>query len=232
MFKFGMKQESCGRPIKVDQIKKMLSNKFYVGILKYASEYYDGSHKCFISKQLFNEVQKQVEKILRPRQKGHNFAFSGLMKCGECGAAITAEQHIKKYKNGTSQTFIYYRCTKKLKPCNQKYVSEVDLEPQLKKVVGDCGLHQDWEPYFEKWMAKDEKKDQENSDKELKRLGENQKEIETKLNRLLDGYLDQVVEPEVYKEKKNELFEEKLKITEQIARISKTGSSWLELFFI
>ena len=37
-----------------------------------------------------------------------------------------------------------------------------------------------------------------------------------------------MVEPEVYKEKKNELFEEKLKLTEQIARISKTGSSWLE----
>jgi len=38
------------------------------------------------------------------------------------------------------------------------------------------------------------------------------------------------VEPEVYKEKKNELFEEKLKITEQIARISKTGSSWLTCY--
>ena len=37
-----------------------------------------------------------------------------------------------------------------------------------------------------------------------------------------------MVEPEVYKEKKNELFEEKLKLTEQIARVSKTGSSWLE----
>ena len=43
-----------------------------------------------------------------------------------------------------------------------------------------------------------------------------------------NGYLDQVVEPEVYKEKKNELFDEKLRITEQMARISKSGSSWLE----
>ena len=228
-FRFGMNRESCGKPIKVDQIKRMLSNKFYVGILKYANEYYEGSHKCFISKQLFKEVQKQVEKILRPRQHGHDFAFSGLATCGECGAAITAEQHIKKYKNGTSQTFIYYRCTKKLKPCLQKYAPEDEIEQQLKKVVGDCGLHQDWEPYFEKWMAADELKDQANSETELQRLGENQKEIETKLNRLLDGYLDQVVEPEVYKQKKNELFDEKLKIAEQIARVSKSGSSWLEL---
>ena len=122
MFKFGMKRESCGKPIKVDQIKRMLSNKFYVGILKYANEYYEGSHRCFISKQLFQEVQKQVEKILRPRQKGHDFAFSGLATCGE------------------------------------------------------CGLHQDWEPYFEKWMARDEINDQANPETELQKLGENQKE--------------------------------------------------------
>ena len=227
MAKFGIRREN-GKPVKVDQVKRMLANKFYIGILKYDGEYYEASHKLFISKQLFNEVQKQVEKILRPRQKGHNFAFTGLATCGECGAAITAEQHIKHYKNGKSQTFIYYRCTKKLKPCSQKYAPESDLEEQLKKIVGDCGLHAGWEPYFEKWMMEDEKKDQLNSDQNLKKLGENQKEIETKLNRLLDGYLDQVVEPEVYKVKKNELFEEKLKLTEQMAKISKSGSAWLE----
>ena len=44
------------------------------------------------------QIQKQVEKIERPRVKGHNFAFSGLARCGECKAAITSEQHIKKYK--------------------------------------------------------------------------------------------------------------------------------------
>ncbi|OGH22210.1 MAG: hypothetical protein A3F31_01410 [Candidatus Levybacteria bacterium RIFCSPHIGHO2_12_FULL_38_12] len=37
-----------------------------------------------------------------------------------------------------------------------------------------------FEPYFEKWMAEDEKKDQEDSETKLKRLGENQKDIETK----------------------------------------------------
>ena len=45
---------------------------------------------------------------------------------------------------------------------------------------------------------------------------------------MLDGYLDQIIESEVYLQKKNELFEEKLKIQEQISKISKDGSSWLE----
>lgn len=32
--------------------------------------------------------------------KGHNFAFTGLARCGECKAAITCEEKIKRQKNG------------------------------------------------------------------------------------------------------------------------------------
>ena len=227
MFKFGIKREG-DKPVKVGQVKNMLSNRFYLGVLKYAGEYYQGSQKTFISKQLFDEVQKQVEKIERPRQKGHNFAFVGLATCGECSAAITAEQHIKKYKNGTGQTFIYYRCTKKLKPCTQKYVSGPDIEPQIRKIVSDCGLHQDWEPYFERWITKAEAKDKLTVEAEEKQLDGQIQESEVKLNRLLDGYLDQVIEPEIYKQKKNELFDEKLKLEEKKSQIEKNGTVWLE----
>jgi DNA invertase Pin-like site-specific DNA recombinase len=227
LHKFGIKKLD-GKPVKVDQVKNMLSNKFYIGILRYAGEYYQGSHKTFINKKLFDEVQKQIEKIERPRQHGHNFAFAGLAICGECGAAITAEQHVKKYKNGTGQTFIYYRCTKKLKPCNQKYVSETDLEPQIRKIVGDCGLYEGWEPYFEKWVVEAEEKDRIESESEAQKVETEIQEMEMKLNRLLDGYLDQVIEPEIYKQKKNELFEEKLKLEEKKSQIAKNGTVWLE----
>src|SRR3990172_2588926 len=229
MHKFGI-YKLDGEPVKVDQVKNMLSNRFYLGVLKYAGEYYQGSHKTFVSKKLFDEVQKQVEKIERPRHKGHNFAFAGLATCGECGAAITAEQHVKQYKNGTGQTFIYYRCTKKLKPCNQKYVSELELEPQIRKIVRDCGLHENWEPYFEKWITATEVKDRLAVEVEEKQIGEQIQESEIKLNRLLDGYLDQVIEPEIYKQKKNELFDEKLKLEEKKSQIEKNGTVWLTCY--
>ena len=227
MFRFGIRREG-EKPVKVGQVKNMLSNRFYLGILNYAGEYYQGTHKTFINKKLFDEVKKQVEKIERPRQHGHNFAFAGLATCGECGAAITAEQHVKKYKNGTGQTFIYYRCTKKLKSCTQKYISEHKTEIQLRKIVRDCGLHQDWEPYFEKWISEAEEKDKLTAAVEEKQLDGQIQESEIKLNRLLDGYLDQVIEPDIYKQKKNELFDEKLKLEEKKSQIIKNGTVWLE----
>ena len=228
LHKFGIKKLD-GEPVKVDQVKNMLTNKFYLGIMNYAGEYYQGSHKTFISKKLFDEVQKQIEKIERPRNKGHDFAFSGLATCGECGAAITAETHTKVYPKTRGEVqYIYYRCTKKLKPCNQKYVNEPELEGQLRQIVCDCGLHEDWEPHFEKWIVEAEEKDKLESEVLSKKLNSQVKETEIKLNRLLDGYLDQVIEPEIYKQKKNELFEEKLKLEEKKSQVEKNGTVWLE----
>jgi len=228
LHKFGIKKLD-GEPVKVDQVKNMLTNKFYLGIMNYAGEYYQGTHKTFISKKLFDEVQKQIEKIERPRNKGHDFAFSGLATCGECGAAITAETHTKFYPKTRGEVeYIYYRCTKKLKPCNQQYLNEPSLEEQLRNVIRDCGLHENWESYFEKWIVEAEEKDRQESETETKKLDSHVRETEIKLNRLLDGYLDQVIEPEIYKQKKNELFEEKLKLEEKKSQIEKNGNCWLE----
>ena len=206
LFKHGVTTKS-GKPHKVDMVKSMLTNKFYIGIMKYACEYYQGSHKLFISKRLFGKVQKQVEKIEKPRNKGHNFAFTGLARCGECGAAITAEVQTKFYPSTRGKVdYIYYHCTKKIKPCFQKgYLREEKLEQQLRRIVAKAGLHSDWKKYFEMWMNKDEIKDKENAKVELKNLNSKIQEADQKLNRLLDAYLDQVIESKIYKEKKNEL---------------------------
>ena len=229
LHKFGI-AKSDGKPLKVNQITKMLKDKFYIGILKYDGEYYQASHKPIISKKLFYEVQKQAEKIERPRLKGHNFAFSGLARCGECKAAITSEQHIKKYKNGSSQTFIYYRCTKKLKPCTQKYLPEEKLENQIRNLLKKVSLPKEWAKDWYQWLDRDEKEELTLSQENIAKLKTETEILDKKLNFLLDSFLDQIIDSEIYKKKKNELFEEKLKITEEIEKIRDNGSNRLEPF--
>ncbi|MFH1863870.1 MAG: recombinase family protein [bacterium] len=228
--KFGLNGRT-GKLMKIDQLKKViLTNPFYIGIMKYGGEINQGKHKLFISKDLFNKVQKQIVKIERPRYKGNHFAFSGLARCGECGAAITAEKHTKLYKNGNSQTFVYYRCTKKLIPCSQKYVSEQELEEQLRNKISKLALPNLWQNDWENWLEKDKTLEQEKSVENIKKLELEVKNLEIKLNLLLDGYLEGTIEAETYKAKKNELFEKKLALEDKIVRIKEKGSSWLEPF--
>ncbi len=213
---------------KSDTVKRILMNRFYIGIMKYDGEYFDGSHKTFIPKELFDKVQKQVDQIERPRKNGHDFVFSGLARCGECNAAITAEQHIKRYKNGNQQRFIYYRCTKKLKPCPQKYLNEQNFIEQVREIISKCAIHESWQEPIEKWMETESTKDQLEAETTIQTLKQELKMLDEKLSRLLDTYLDQIIDALTYKIKKNELFEEKLRLEEKIAKMQNGGSSWLE----
>jgi len=57
--------------------------------------------------------------------------------------------------------------------------------------------------------------------------GERIRAIQTKLQRLLDGYLEQDIEREIYRVKKAKLLSEKKSLEEQMARIEQKRTSGL-----
>ncbi|MBI2268392.1 MAG: recombinase family protein [Candidatus Blackburnbacteria bacterium] len=211
LHKFNLKRKNS-KPLHINEIRRILANRFYVGIMEYNGEYHEGTHKVAISKELFQQVQKQLEFKDRRKKRRYNFAFMGLMRCGECGATITAESHKKFYK-GTNRTveYIYYRCTKKIKPCNQPYISEPELETQFRKAIDDVALPETWAKDWYKWLDEDEKLETVSIHENIEKLQTKLKDLDIKLNKLLDCYLEGIIEPDVYKNKKNEFFEEKLK---------------------
>ncbi len=149
---------SKGKPLDLTRIRRTLTNKFYIGQFFYKGEWYKGTHKLFLSKELFETVQSEIKKIEKPRTCGHRFAFTGLARCAECGAAITAEIHHKYYK-GTDRCadYIYYRCTKKLGACNQKYISEDNLKNEIIKTISAVALPSSWQKDWTKWFEEDKK---------------------------------------------------------------------------
>ena len=175
--------------------------------------------------------QQTTQKLSRPRETNHDFAFSGLMRCGECGATITAEQHIKHYKR-TQRTvkYIYYRCTKKIMPCSQPYLEENKLFGQLKSEIKSSALPKSWAGEWKTRLAQDRLLADESKEKVLALLHTQTESFDTKLNTLLDGYLDGTVDSDIYKTKKSQLFQEKLKIESQISKTEEVGCSWLEPF--
>ncbi len=225
---YGLTRKS-GKPWLIDSIHHHLANKFYLGIITFNDEYYDGGHECFISKELFAEAQKQIKRISRPQKNGHSFAFSGLARCGNCGAAITAETHTKHYpRTGRIMTYNYYRCTKKLKPCDEKPVTELDVKNQLRQILESVSLPQSWADQWNKWIDRDEITEKQSAETTIQRLKLKLADIDRKANILLDSYLDQVIDTETFKKKKNQFFEEKIKLQEMIGKLEAGGLLWIE----
>jgi site-specific DNA recombinase len=59
----------------------------------------------------------------RRRPHTHEWAFQGLVFCGHCGCALTAE--IKKGR------YVYYHCTSYKGKCPEKYVREEEMARQF-----------------------------------------------------------------------------------------------------
>ena len=221
-----------GKPVKKDRISFILANPFYVGLFRYTKEIYEGKHQPIVSKKMFDKVQevlKQRGKI-RKSSKNQPQAFCGLLRCGTCGMMVTAENRIKKQKNGNVHHYIYYRCSRKSKTikCVEPPIRQELLDQQLSSLLQTFSLKQDWAEELQKMLKKDKTTSAQSFTAFVQGAQNRIKEISAKLQRLLDSYLDQVVEREVYLAKKSELIGEKKSLEEQISSLEQKRTGWVE----
>ena len=104
----GVAQKS-GTPLGKASVKRILTNRAYLGFTLHRGEYFPGSFAPILSPTLFEAVQKRLEERARPRHSkiSHNFPFVGLFRCGECGSMITAQWATNRW----GSKYRYYRCT-------------------------------------------------------------------------------------------------------------------------
>ena len=218
-----------GRPITLTKVKKMLSNPFYFGLMNYGKDSVMGNHPCLVSKRNFDLVQEKLAKRDDKRPHVNVFPFTGFIKCAECGCGITAEKHFKNYPKTRGEVeYTYYRCTKKKKACSQLYLSSTNLETQLRDIVGSLSLKQLWASRLLEMLKKDEEKEVKFAKRELTKLSFSLDEIEKKLDKLLEGYLEEIVDSQNYLMKKKELLETRVLIQEKIDEVRKKGTLWVE----
>ena len=209
------------KEIVISHIQKILQNIFYIGLMKYKGEIFEGKHKPLISKKLFDKVQEVLRERGKPQKvKEHNFAFLGLMKCASCGCAITAE--IQKGHH-------YYHCTKKKGPCPEKhYLREEKLIEQIKSFLQKVSLSSQDAKWVLTELEKDEIRNKEATKIIVQNLKKELVEIEAKLEKLLDVYLNEIISTEEYTSRKQKILTRKLELQEKIKDFEQKGLSWLE----
>ncbi len=219
-----------GKPIHNEHIAFILSNIFYYGHFKYSGEIYEGRHTPIVSKQLFDKVQKVMAERGHPTTPNKEpKVYCGLMSCGECGMAITAEARTKHQKNGNTHSYTYYRCTKKSAArCSQPYVREEQLTADFSNIISPYVLPPEWAEDFKHRMQTDERDGNRVTATAVNALREKAEDIERKLDRLMDLYIAQDIERDVYLAKRRALMSDKRTLEEQIGRLERDGNAWLE----
>ena len=221
-----------GKIISKTRASFILSNPFYIGLFKYGGERHEGKYEPIVSKKLFDKAQEILKLRGVPDKKTKNEPqpFCGLISCASCGMMITGEYKVKKQKNGNVHNYTYYHCTKKSKTikCPEPCIREEELNRQLSSLIKSVSLPQDWAVELNRLALQDHKKSAQSNSAFVEEVKKEIKSIETKLQRLLDGYLDQVIEQEIYRAEKSKLLFKKKSLEEKISSLLQKQNDWLE----
>lgn len=165
-----------------------------------------------ITVEEYEEAQKILGRNLTAeRPQTQEFAFTGIIQCGECGCKITAERKSKTSKKEKKQyNFTYYHCTHRKDDrdykCNQrKCLPQKELETQVLQILSNLEIR----PEFVIWakgvlhrLHGDEIQKQEEVFATLNKRIEEEKK---KLSRLLPLLMNETITEEEYKTNKSQI---------------------------
>ena len=137
-----------GKAISRSSLYELFDNPFYCGKFLREGTLHQGAHPPMVSQDEWERVQQILHRPNHIQPQKHEFAFTGLIRCGVCGCLVTAERHVKHYKTtGNMRTYVYYHCTGR-KGCRKTAVTEAYIEATIEDALEQCALN----PVVTQWM--------------------------------------------------------------------------------
>ena len=204
-----------GIPLAHCTFYRILADPFYYGLFEYprgSGTWYRGQHEPMITEDEFWRIQEILGKDGRPRPKKHTFAYTGLITCGQCGGAITAEVKeqvicsackrkfssknrsacsacgtaIDRMKNPSRLRYEYYHCTRRKKtPCSQGVVEVKALEAQVRDVLNTLSISERLKDWFLKQLDDYAQQEAESRTPVMNSLHEAYEDCQKRLDNLL-----------------------------------------------
>lgn len=202
-------------------------NTFYYGEYEYAGQKYWGKHEPMLTKAEFEMAQAILDGGSKPNLVTHKFAYTGLMKCGECGAAITAEEKLKKQKNGNKHHYVYYRCSKRLGKCSQKTIRVEKLEKQIQEALDSISIPQEFVDWAMDCIKEENSKEVEARQSIVKNQRKQYDIVVQKIDRLIDMRAGGELTEDEFISKKAELIQEKQRMQEMLTDTDARVDEWL-----
>jgi site-specific DNA recombinase len=188
-----------GQKLSESAAYRLFSNPFYAGAFMHNGTVYSGKHPAMVTPEEFAEVRKWIRRTrIKPHNHLNEYAYTGLMKCGNCERAITASISCGKSKKGR---WVYYFCNSRMDVCNTRYIRERQVEqafesylrrttvtPSFKSIVMD---------ELDKWLIRDLGTTQAILDSQERTLRLN----EQKLEELFEMRLQKLIDDDQFRRK-------------------------------
>ncbi|MDA9464502.1 recombinase family protein [Bradyrhizobium sp. CCBAU 53415] len=215
-FRAPKKRRTGGAPLALSSVYRLLTNPFYAGVIVWGGQTYPGKHEPIVTIDEFERARSLLQRPGRIRPQRHVFPFTGMIRCGSCGLAVTAEH---KYKP-SGRHYIYYHCTKRRvdSRCDEPSVEARILEHQIEQFVRSLGIH----PAIEEWVQEEMSRDagpslDEQQAVRRRSVDSSLKSVEEQLAELTSLRIRNVLADQEYLEQRSELQKERIRLRERMA---------------
>ncbi|MCU7490526.1 MAG: hypothetical protein HF312_02580 [Ignavibacteria bacterium] len=182
-----------------------------------------------VTKEEFDKIQRLLDQRYKQKPEAKEFAFTGAIKCAECGSSITAEDKVKHQKNGNVHSYTYYHCTKKLKPdCSQKTVEVKSLEAQISDVLESITIPEDFISWAMEMLKKDAMKSISDRKNLLKAHRTELSVIQRNVDKLIDLKLSGTLSDSEFLQKKAQFKDREIELQALVSKLEKDESADME----
>lgn len=218
----GLVYPTSGHKVPPSTVQRILQNPLYCGDIEWDGEFYRGVHDPIISRALYHKVRLLMSHraVRKPHKYIFNWAFAGLVTCGQCGSNLTAERKKGKY--------VYYHCTFSRQRCKNTYVREETLAEKFGEALAKIRLDKE----VLEWVLDALRNSHEDESKyHAQTIDSLQSEVRTLRDRLHAMYLDKLdgkIDAEFYDAKVREWNSQIQILLDQIEKHESADRSYLE----
>ena len=215
MYRTGLRNRSGGR-VTVSRLSVILNNPFYVGLirLKRSGETFPGAHRPLIPVSLFKQVQQILNGKISARVQQHDFFFRRLLTCARCKYSLIGE---------LQKGHIYYRCH--TRECPLTCVREDLAEKEFLRMFAPLEFSVEEKEYIEQRIEKLREEWANEYKSTTSALSLRLGNLQNRLARLTDAYLDGVIDKSIFEERKSVLLVERREVEDHLARLKEKDQS-------
>ena len=191
----------------------ILRKRIYTGDFDWDGVTYKGSHEPLVSRDTWDRVQKCFDQRMETKQHRtpRDFAYSGFVRCGHCGCQLVGE--LKK------QRYVYYHCTGHRGKCAEPYTREEAMRDQFAASLRELTIPPGVLQWLQETVTESDLNERAARDREVKRLDEQARRIDGKLDAMYDDRLEGRISPEMYDRKAQDLRAQALGLRQRIEEV-------------
>ncbi len=197
-------------PIDRKALYKVLSNRYYTGILSFKGVEYPGIHPALISMDVWQRAQDVLASHINgERTREHPHFLKGSLYCKNCGSRM----FINYTKSGSGVRYPYFVCGgrhNKVTSCKQKAVLISEVERQVEQIYDRYSFPPTVREYLENFLQDGVKSEQQKYEAELDGLRREKDKLERKRKKLLEAHYNDAIPLDLLKS-------EQQKIAKQLA---------------